>query len=226
MKLKEIIEIARNELDDNVAPYLWSDANIVAYTNKAINELCTKAKIVSDASTAAITQIAVVVGTKDYRLDSRVVEVRRARLSSQSRQLRKRSVAYMDNNKPGWESDSAGTPTMYLTDSTTGYITLHTTPDAEDTLLMTVFRLPLTQLSVDDLEVEPEIHMRYHDEIVDGILGYAYSKQDTETFDPVKAERYKELWRQKILDIANNTLIDNSVDTNIDPNNDYMDEYA
>ena len=224
MLLSEIIDENRGILDDRVPPYLWSDKDLAGCVNRTINDLCIKAKIIIDSTTADICTISVVSGTKDYLYDPRIIEIKRARLYSQSYPLRKRSVYYLDNHKVGWESDSDGTPVMYLIDKTTGYITLHPTPSADDSLLLTVARLPLVRLSDEDMSAIPEIPAQYHNDIYDGILGYAYSKQDSETFDPIKAERYKAMWKQKIFEITNDMLINNSVDTNIDPNPDYMDE--
>ena len=224
MLLSEIIDETRDILDDSVPPYLWSDKFLAICANRAINDLCIKARVITDSTTTDICSISVVSGTKDYLYDSRIIEISRAKLSSQSYALRKRSVYYLDNHKRGWESDSDGIPTIYLTDKTTGYITLHPTPNTTDTLLLRVARLPLLTLSDEDMTVTPEIPAQYHEDIIDGILGYAYSKQDTETFDPIKAERYKGMWKQRLIEITNEILIESSVDTNIDPIPDYMDE--
>ncbi len=224
MTIREIIEFVRNILDD-VNASLWSDKELVAYTEKAIRDLCKKATILTDSTTTDICQISVVAGTKSYATDKRILEINRAKLTSQTIPLKKKSVQYFEMFKPSWENDSTGTPLYYLTDYTTGYITLHPTPISDDTLKFTVTRLPLEQLSVDDMDAEPEIPEQYHDELYDGILSYAYNKQDTDTFDARKSDMSKSLWMQKINEIANDIAIENSVDTNLNPLPDYMDNY-
>lgn len=224
MTIREIIEVVRNILDDANAS-LWSDKELVTYTEKAIRDLCKKAAVLIDSSTTDICQVSVVDGTKDYIIDKRILEIRRARLTSQTMPLKKKSAQYFEMFKPTWESDSTGTPLYYLTDHTTGYITLHPTPVSDDILKLTVVRLPLEHLSVDDMDVEPEITEKYHDELYEGILSYAYSKQDADTFDARKSATAKALWMQKIQEIANDIAIENSVDTNLNPLPDYMDNY-
>jgi len=59
-----------------------------------------------------------------------------------------------------------------------------------DMLLMTVARLPLTQLTIDDMNVEPEINARHHSHLIDGILGLAFGKEDVETYDKEKSLRH------------------------------------
>ena len=224
MLLSEIIATVRDELDDKVPPFLWTDIDIVRYANRSQNELATKARVIVDSTTTAITQIAVVAGTEDYALDSRIVAVKRCRLASQARRLIGRSVYYLDNHKVGWELDSAATPIFYLLDRTTGFITIHPKPVLNDVLLMTVNRIPLVQLDVNSLNNSPEIPVRHHNDLIIGVLSYAYNKKDTDHFDPRKTLMYRQEWMKIIDDIKNSEAIDITVDTNQDPNPDYMDE--
>lgn len=60
----------------------------------------------------------------------------------------------------------------------------------EETVEMSVARLPLTAIASADLTVEPPFAEVYHDGLVEGVLKYAYLKQDTETYDPQKSARH------------------------------------
>ncbi|MGB9592348.1 MAG: hypothetical protein ACPL1K_07510, partial [Candidatus Kryptoniota bacterium] len=59
-----------------------------------------------------------------------------------------------------------------------------------DMLFMTVARLPLAALTIDDMNVEPEINARHHAHLIDGILGLAFGKEDVETYDKEKSLRH------------------------------------
>lgn len=54
----------------------------------------------------------------------------------------------------------------------------------EDSIKMSVYRLPLTEVSLANLTSSPEVRSMWHRGFVHGILAEAYTKQDTETYDP------------------------------------------
>lgn len=54
----------------------------------------------------------------------------------------------------------------------------------EDSLKMSVYRLPLAQVTSATLSSSPEVRAMWHMGFVYGIMAEAYSKQDTETYDP------------------------------------------
>jgi len=71
----------------------------------------------------------------------------------------------------------------------------------EETATLSVIRLPLTNITSADLTVEPPIPEDDHVSLLDGILKYAYLKQDTETYDPQKAARHAVLFEASINDM-------------------------
>jgi hypothetical protein len=60
----------------------------------------------------------------------------------------------------------------------------------EETANLSVIRLPLANITEADLSEEPPIPEDDHLSLLDGILGYAYLKNDTETYDPQKSARH------------------------------------
>jgi hypothetical protein len=214
----EIINLARGWLDDLAIPYGWSLDEMIAYYNDTVNEFCEQTKILVDSTTEAICKLTLAASLAKYTLDSRVIEVLRGRLVTYDRKITRRTRTFMDNYSPGWDSATAssGTPKNFLGDLDTGYITLAPTPDAIDTLWLTVVRFPLAQLTSAILDLAPEIHFKYHFGLLDGICGRAYLKQDAETYDPKKAERHLVLWRATInarmLEEINRNDIDNETD--------------
>jgi len=218
--------LARGLLDDNQTPYLWSDAELTAYLNKSINELCEEAELLKDSTTTAICQIAIVAGKSIYSLDERVLKIKRARLVIYDTWITRRTTEFMDRYYRSWDSvlTSPGTPAAFIEDQNTGKITIYPVPDADDTLKMTVVRLPLVQMSTTTLTASPEVHMKYHFDLLDGILWRAYSKQDAETYDPKKANTHRALWMTKKNEIMLKIINDNDIDDHFDQTPDYLED--
>ena len=218
MTLTKILSLSRGFLDDNALPYSWSNDELVEDLNKSINELCEKAELLLDSTTEAICKITITKDLAKYALDERIINIKRARLITYDKRITKRTAQYMDRYYNGWDMATAGsgTPTCFLEDINTGYIHLVPTPDANDVLWLTVSRLPLLAMDIATPDASPEIKSRYHFELLDGILWRAYSKQDTETYDPKKAANHFGLWQAtlntRMLEIINRNDIDNAED--------------
>ena len=200
MKASEIIFQARGLMQDTKPPYLWTETELIQYLNNSHNEAAEKAKLFLDSVTPAICRIAILAGNPDpdYSLDNRVVEIVSAKLSTQARFLDRKTKADLDGSNPDWRNAAPGDPRCFLTDYTEGRLTIHPRSNADATLFLTVYRLPLTQLTADALDAEPEIHFRHHSRLVDGILAQAYNKDDSETLDPEKAARHEKAWLKHI----------------------------
>lgn len=186
MNLGAMITAFRREVDDTAPPYLWSDAELMDHANEAEREACRRARLLMDSSTAAVCQIAVSNGTATYALDSRVIFIRRARLASETDPLVQMSYRDLDEQRYGWEDDT-GTPTGYVLDWETGKLRFDYTPDADNTLNMTVIRDPLVEMN--DVEDSPEINERYHRSLIHWMKYRAYTSDDDEKRDDAKAAR-------------------------------------
>lgn len=184
MKLRELIEIFRNEVDDAAEPFLWTEEELIEYTNDAENEAARRGRLLVDSTTPEICEIALVAGTAAYALDPRVIFVRRARVASRSLPLARATLRDFDSEVPGWEAHT-GTITSFITDYDTGKLRLYRKPTADDTLLLSVTRLPLNEMK--KLDDAPEIHARFQRNLRHWLKFRAYSKQDAETKDDKKA---------------------------------------
>ena len=206
MTLGEIIANFRLRAFDSVAPYLWSDDELREFADDAENESCERAYLLRDTTTPEICNVSVIAGTASYLLDSRILVVTRAKLDNTAvplglmsteamdrtagampRDWRTQSRSWMADVGGGWEQRS-GTPAVALLDpeGTRWKLTLTPKPVVNDTLRLQVFRLPIGPLSIDEGNV-PEIPYRLHPRLVDWMMYRAYSKQDVETKDTVKA---------------------------------------
>lgn len=126
--------------------------------------------------------------------------------------LTKVSVTKWQTN-PWWEQVIATMSTEYATDLDNNRIALNYRTQTSDTLKLHVRRMPLTDLSA-DTDV-PELRLEYHDFMLNGILYWMYSKQDSQTFDAAKALDFKSKFMEDVDYIKQqDTLLDNRLRPN------------
>ena len=70
--------------DETAATYKWSDAELINYINNAFDELAEDTEYFRDAYTTAIVETALVAGTADYALDSRILRINSIRVSGET----------------------------------------------------------------------------------------------------------------------------------------------
>lgn len=204
MTLTEILAGARFRLSDTKQPNLWSDGELVEYLNEAINEVADQKKLFVESTLPAICQIAVLAtdATGDYPYDLRITEIIRAKMRSQKLFLWRTDKLTLDFSMPDWRNTTPGAPRWIITDEQEGQITICPRSNVADTIDLTVYRLPLNQMSVDAPDASPEIHFRHHPRLYNGIMCRAYLKDDTECLDPKKAETHLALWKLDMMEIA------------------------
>lgn len=189
MNLGQLIAEFRREADDQITPYLWSDTDITDYANDAQREACRRANLIQDSTSASITQVAVTGGQPLVTLNTKVLRVFRARLASQSAPLAIKGVRLLDTQMPGWESLAAATPKVAIPDWQSGALLLVPSPVAGDTLKLTVFRLPLADMTLTtDI---PEIAEEYHRHLVHWMLYRGYMRPDADSFNPAAAQAHE-----------------------------------
>ena len=191
MILREILEEAREKLDDESTPYLWADKELVRYANRAERRLAEGAYLISDATTAAVCQVSLtLLAGADYTKHAKIVKVRHARILGQTNPLTIVDLEWLRQFYPTWQTATADIPKYMAEDLTTGKMTFITAPDAAYTANLIVFRLPLNDMVLTALVASPEIPEKFQKYIMDGILSEAYLKQDAETFDKRLAMEY------------------------------------
>lgn len=203
MQMIDLIKLFRQETDDTVAPYLWSDLEAIDYANDAQIEACRRARLFVDSTTPALCRIAVplldaeLVPLPDpglVTLDPRTLFVRRVRIAGR-RPLARMSMQDMESQYPYWQDAAPRTPTHFITDYETGKLLLWPTPDTAIDLQLTVVRLPLVDLN--DGQDTPEIAPRLHRSLRFWMMFRAYSKQDSQANDPKKAAEALTLFEQE-----------------------------
>jgi len=183
MNLRDLIDEFRWEAADEATAPFWTDAFLARAASQAEQEACRRGALILDSS-SPFCSISFGAGDNLLKLDGKILEIRRAKISIPGRKIDPVTSSHLDRNSDQWESET-GEPLAYVTDYQTGHIRLYPTPTAADEIQLTVRRLPLADL-VDDND-EPEIRPESHLGLVQWMLYRAYMRQDADTFNPNKA---------------------------------------
>lgn len=189
MILSDLIAAFRTESYDQVLPYLWSDAEVAGYLADAEAEACVRARLLYDETTVGVSEI-LINDDAWVPLHPSILTVDRARLASDTAPLTHCPPDDLDVGWPGWDTQT-GAPALYYVLGGKLRLVPQPTTD-EDTLYLSVYRLPLVPLTAEDLGAEPEIPEPHHPRLVDWALSRAYSKHDPDAFDAARSELHRQ----------------------------------
>lgn len=197
MNANELADYFRSQVRDEVAPYLWSDEEILTYMNEAQKMFVRLTNGIYDVSTAACCTVAITAGQKYSTLHPAVLEIRKAYYvdgtTGFKRELPIISLADVDTlstsdygvyNNPAIQ-DLPGTVDYMLTGEERGKVRWINVPTENATVEMAIARMPLTTLTRTQLTLEvPEEHHVY---LIEWMKHLAYNKQDGDAFNPKTA---------------------------------------
>jgi len=185
---QDLVTLFRGAVDDVVAPYLWSDPEVLGYVDEAQKVFARETDMLFDSVTPALTSVPVVIGSGFVAIDPRVNRVRRAKLASQDSPL---AILNFDQLDPSWNWEKAtGTPTSLVLDATVSQGRLIPSSEVTDTLSLWVYRDPLNPIVAltDVLEIDDPVDMRL------GLLNYiksvAYDKNDSDIHNEQLSQLY------------------------------------
>lgn len=187
MNLEELVGAYRTAALDKAEPYLAEDDQVVEWLNEGESEAAVRMRLLHESEDADLCEIDVSSGTSVYDLHESLFELTHTAFrldgSTERTDVRLVSTGWLDQNVSNWR-DETGTP-LYAVQLETS-IRLVPKPDADGTLLLEGYRLPLTPMA--DGADEPEIHKAHHRHLVDWPLYRAHSAPDSELIDAKKAE--------------------------------------
>lgn len=185
MTLAELVNQFRVLADDLAEPFLWSDDEVVAYLNDAVNEACVRAKLIEDHDSPFVCHLHLRPGQADYRLHPAVCEVLRAYADDEPL-----CHAEMDDvlraGRPWYKH--TGTPRLFITPEQ-GLLRVHPTPDKAAHVELEVYRVPIHGMKKG--ADEPDIPAMYHYRLLDWALHRAYSKRDADAQDQSRAAAHQ-----------------------------------
>lgn len=188
MELQQIRNACRVLMDDLDQPYLVSDETLDDFINQAEMEAADRACLIVDSTTVTTSRIDVVAGSMEYPLNDLVLDIKRVQLPSQRQPLEKMGYKALDDHKEDWQTRER-TPTGYAMDMDTNTLYLSHIPITNETMKLTVVRLPLQKM-VDDTD-QPEIAAQYHYDLVYWVLSLVYQIRDSDINDPDLALKYE-----------------------------------
>jgi hypothetical protein len=185
MNSSELLTLFRTEVQDTERPYLWSDEDIFAFEDDAQLTFCRKTDGISDATTTAVTTIAVVPTTDWVDLHESILKIRSARRSDTGAPIE--VLNEEDMAERGLRFDGRTGPVKVLVIGAEAH-KARVWPVSNETvsIRLTVFRLPLEEITSDGDQAF-EIDREHHRHLMWWMKYLAYSKDDVETYNKTKA---------------------------------------
>ena len=123
----DVVSWVREEvLDDNSLPYLWSNTELVHHLVRALNRIFKVGMVKIDQTTEAIREIKLLSNLGVYVLDSRIIQVKHARLESETTNtnLLRTTEDRLNNQVSDWRNET-GTPREYCPGAYSGYLSIY-----------------------------------------------------------------------------------------------------
>ena len=189
MDSQGVVDRFRSDVDDLATPQLWADDDVFDYLDDAQKMFCRRAWGLGDVS-SPITKLAIPIGITRIALSDRVLKVRSAYRTSDGRPVE--ILNYEDLGRLGLRIDGHSGLIQYLIIGMEPHIAVpYPVPSAVDTVQLVIDRLPLTDITSVDAPQVMEIDSHHHRHLTLWMRHLAYSKQDSETSNQKKADKYE-----------------------------------
>jgi len=197
--VEDLLEIFRLEVEDTIEVYFWSDQEFFWYLDEAQKEFARETDYFKDSSTVEITAPRVTVDSPWISIDPRIIDIRRSKIGSRSQPMRIVNFNELDREyttglygeelSGNWDV-SKGTPRLLITNEETNKARLVPIPSQDETIKLTVIRLPLEDIEDEgsELELTESAHQRA---LLMFCKAMAYEKQDADSGNLRLADRYK-----------------------------------
>jgi hypothetical protein len=205
---KDIIRRIRNDLEDQVEPYLWSDTELLDYINEAQTEFCNVdiGVPIIDSVTPEVCEYPFKAGDTVLESHPSIIHITEAfrddedgtgRLTPLFIRTQSAFIGmvpptddYGNNFSGSHGFTQAARVTTILTDHSEDTIRLASPADQAGIIRLRVTRGPKQDIT--DCKDRYEVKRKYEPALVAWANRLAYLKQDAETFDPKAADRWQE----------------------------------
>ena len=195
MILQDLINAARELLDDTIGPYLWADERLYRYANNAMIEVALRTRCLKESGTPATT-FPVVAGTATFAIDPATIIVSKAQMAGQKHPLILTTAKDLDRRLPGWDTDMvpAGVPEYVVFDLAQHRVTLVPTPAEDSTLYLRVCRVPNEDEKMEGPDDEPPFTSFRPEEVKHWIAHEAYLERDSERYNPERSAQHEAIF--------------------------------
>lgn len=198
MLATELFDAYRSETGDNRRPYFWSGSDIWRYMNDAYSMFVRLTGGIGDTS-SDITRVDITAGERQSTVSTKILKFREARLNSNGVTLK--IINYTDfplrtdvdygttsllasNNLPG--------EVKYMViGEQRGFVSWARVPEVDDSVSLSVYRLPLCPLSDSSPEIV-DVDEEHHNHLLLWMKALGYDKHDADTFNPDKRDACKQ----------------------------------
>jgi len=201
MTFQELLDKARQRLDDMVEPYFWSDDELLDYLNQALSVFLTETLLCQENDSLSIPANTRTIQPKNPQ---DVLGIAHARFNGHT--LMRVDVSYtMEYPFTYYPLIPLTTPYAYAFEYITKNIYLYP-PPAQDGIL-TFRRINKITVTPDTLSNDIPFDPAYALFLIDGICAYAYTKADSEVYNPQQSNQFMTQFRQNIIQVKKDTIL-------------------
>jgi hypothetical protein len=183
----DLIKAFREDEKDTVAPYFWSDNQLLRWTNEALSEFAERTMSIYDDE-SPITLIPYGIGDDRFVLDACIIDVVGVWIEGPPRrQLLRSSSSFQHGYGRGYGCESGGSSHRYHFDGA-GQLRIHPKPIAADALRLRVVRRPVRDL--DKCDKVPDLLPQDVRHLLRYICYKAYRVNDAETFNKASSDEH------------------------------------
>lgn len=194
MNSTELLDLFRLEMADTATPYLWSDDEAYVYMDDGQKTFCRLTDGIPDSRTAAVTQLEFVAGESWAALSPKVRQIRRAWNLDTGEKVDLYTAEQAESAGITFAETLTGPVRGIVTGLEKNAVRATRVPTADATVQMSVYRLPLVDITVDG-DQEFEIDAQHVLSLLLWMKHRAYDKQDAETFDRRKSDDFQARFR-------------------------------
>lgn len=195
MTPEDVLRQFRAEFGDSVAPYFWSDEELLVYLNEAHRVFVRGMGGLRDVITVPF-----VANERFAELPSTLIKIKKAYLEADNRPVEILNIEELETTggayKPTYVDD---TPKQGITGLKEGNIRWMPIPTTSGNVEMAVLRQTTLVITESNLNTGVfDVPEEYHRKLVYGIAGQALLKHDAETFEERSAADLQELFFAEI----------------------------
>lgn len=225
--LKTNILYDRSDRVDGTPDWLWSDETLVTYINEAQRRFARLGLVIRDG-TSDVTRVTIIGGQIEYTLDPSILAVMSVRFPGDTADLARASHSALDTytQPDSLYFDAAqlsmrppGKPLAFATDEylsgddydSMSVVNLRIYPVPLDqfdgaVLQMRVVRMPMEDLTLDNLDAVPEIPRDYHLPMLDWAAYLALRIVDVDGGMPAMADKFAASFNDQVQTARRDTM--------------------
>jgi hypothetical protein len=197
MDSTSLIKLFRADVNDTLKPYLWTDPELLSYLDDAQKMFARLTGGISDAS-SDVTRLEGLAGEAFVTISPRILKIRQVQRVSDARDLDILNFEDLQNTlavddygfQQGFKLDNQqGEVRAVISGMEQGKLRLLRIPEADVSLQMIVYRMPLKDIV--DFDQKLEIEEQHHRHLMLWMRALGHQKPDAETYDRTMAQAYE-----------------------------------